>query len=140
MGQYYKIINITKKEYLTPWRFDDGAKLVEFGNSGKGTMLALAALLSNGNGRGGGDIQSANSLIGSWAGDKIVIGGDYADADFLTKEQKKVVKKVSGSGDINLYNALEIEELGFIDISDKIIEVFKEAGESIRERDYKNIK
>ena len=138
MGQYYKVVNITKKEFISPWTFDDGAKLVEFGASGEGTMFALAALLSDGNGRGGGDIMSDNnndnSLIGSWAGDKIVISGDYADDNFLTREEKRALKKSVGKDNVNLYHAVHLQELGFIDISDKIIENIKRAGEKIGER------
>lgn len=42
MGQYYYVINVTKKEYLHPHKFFDGLKLLEFGCSS--------------NGRGGGDL------------------------------------------------------------------------------------
>lgn len=79
MGQYYIVVNLDKKQYLHPHKFGDGLKLREFGQSGFGTMYALAALLADGNGRGGGDIPSDDPLIGSWAGDRIVITGDYAD-------------------------------------------------------------
>ena len=87
MGQYYYVVNLDKKQYLHPHRFGDGLKLMEFGQSSGGTLLALATLLSNGNGRGGGDINSEDSLVGSWAGDKIVIAGDYADADKFIEEK-----------------------------------------------------
>ncbi|MFR6141800.1 MAG: hypothetical protein ACLUJM_03555 [Finegoldia sp.] len=30
MGQYYKIINLDKKEYLGSWSYNCGAKLMEF--------------------------------------------------------------------------------------------------------------
>lgn len=79
MGQYYKIMNISKKEFLVPWTFNDGAKLLEFGASGRSTMLGLAILLAHGNGRGGGDLHSENPIIGSWAGDRIIVSGDYDD-------------------------------------------------------------
>jgi len=56
---------------------------MEFGASGDGTMLALAVLLVNSNGRGGGDFNpehsKADEFVGRWAGDQIVIAGDYAD-------------------------------------------------------------
>lgn len=78
MGQYYKVINTTKEEYLDPHKFGDGLKLTEFGSSGSGTMCGLAILLANSNNRGSGDLRSENSIVGSWAGDCIVIAGDYA--------------------------------------------------------------
>jgi len=79
MSQYYAVVNLDKSEYFFPHDFGDGAKLMEFGDSRSGTMLALAILLADGNGRGGGDLCSQRSIVGSWAGDRIVIAGDYAD-------------------------------------------------------------
>ncbi len=76
MGQYYKIVNLDKRQYLHPHKFGDGLKLLEFGAGGSGTMCGLAILLADGNGRGGGDLRSNASVIGSWAGDRIVIAGD----------------------------------------------------------------
>jgi len=113
MGQYYYIVNIDKHEYLHPHKFDDGLKLLEFGCSAYGVMTALAILLADGNGRGGGDICITGLVsdlgelkphqrvdhkfenngkpyetrvpksAGRWASDRIVITGDYADANYL---------------------------------------------------------
>ena len=42
------------------------------------------------NNRGGGDLRSDNPLVGSWAGDNIVIAGDYADeGKFVPKKNHK---------------------------------------------------
>jgi hypothetical protein len=79
MGQYYIIVNLDKRQYIKPDKFGDGVKLLEFALSSLGTKTALAALLSNGNGRGCGDIDSQDPIIGSWAGDRIVVAGDYGD-------------------------------------------------------------
>lgn len=79
MGQYYYVINLDKKQFLHPHRFGDGLKLLEFGCSSNGTMTGLAILLADGNNRGGGDLHSDKPIIGSWAGDRIIISGDYAD-------------------------------------------------------------
>jgi hypothetical protein len=79
MGQYYKIVNVKKRQYITPHIFGDGAKLMEFSMSANGVLAGLAILLADGNGRGGGDLHSDNEIVGSWAGDNIVIAGDYAD-------------------------------------------------------------
>ena len=79
MGQYYQIVNLDKQEYLHPHKFGDGLKLLEFGASAMGTLTGLTILLADGNNRGGGDLYSDNLIIGSWAGDRIVIAGDYAD-------------------------------------------------------------
>jgi len=110
MGQYYKIVNIKKKQYIAPHAFGDGAKLMEFSMSANGVLAGLAILLADGNGRGGGDLNSENEIVGSWAGDNIVIAGDYADnGKFLP------VDKI----DLNLYGvALEEGE----DISVKVLD------------------
>ena len=108
MGQYYKVVNITKKQYITPWTFGDGSKLMEFGNNGMGTMTGLAILLSSGNGLGGGDLNSDDPIIGSWAGDKIVIAGDYADKGLFTRGNKN-----------NLYD--KADKGGYKDISARVL-------------------
>ena len=100
MGQYYKIVNLDKQQFLNPHDFGNGAKLLEFGSSGSGVMLGLAVLLSDGNGRGGGDLNDdkrrlkpkLKKLIGSWAGDRVVVTGDYADAN-----------RFIPTGEMNLY-------------------------------------
>jgi hypothetical protein len=93
MGQYHKVCNLDKKEFLHPHEFGDGLKLLEFGASGNGTMLGLAVLLSTSNGRGGGDLnvmggnprevkeqeERIAKVAGRWAGDRIAVVGDYAD-------------------------------------------------------------
>jgi len=127
MGQYYIIVNLDKKEYLKPHEFGDGAKLLEFGSSGDGTMLGLAILLAHGNNRGGGDLRSDNPLIGSWRGDRIIVTGDYANAlEFIEasyQELKEVAEKCNTSiGNLNLY-AFAKER--FRDISKEVIEVLK---------------
>jgi hypothetical protein len=99
MGQYFYCVNLDKKQYLHPHAFGDGLKLLEFGASACGTLTALAILLSDGNGRGCGDLHVPEDhplveLVGSWCGDRIVVAGDYADdGHFLTEEQIETFKK-----------------------------------------------
>lgn len=93
MGQYHFICNLDKEEYLHPQRFGDGLKLFEFGSSQGGTLTGLAVLLSEQNGRGGGDLSPRpeadkeraafllKEYVGRWAGDRIAIIGDYFDND-----------------------------------------------------------
>lgn len=77
MGQYYKLCNVDTKAVLCPHDHGDGAKLMEFGSSGFGTMTALASLLV------------LNKTHRSpWAAQRIVAAGDYADEGrFLPLEQ-----------------------------------------------------
>src|SRR4051812_34548681 len=85
MGQYYLIVNPDKRQYLHPHRFGCGLKLMEFSNSSHGPLQGLAILLAHANGRGGGDLATEGltpdevRLIGSWAGDRIVVAGAYDD-------------------------------------------------------------
>ncbi|MCC6150966.1 MAG: hypothetical protein IT461_12000 [Planctomycetes bacterium] len=149
MGQYYLVVNVDKGEFLHPHKLGDGLKLMEFGNSGDGTMLALALLLADGCGRGGGDYHAKKdatpdtSLIGRWKGDRIVIAGDYADPGFIpkpeewTKEQRDTLKAnfsdgVDLSKEVNLYAwASDF----FTDISLKMRELLEaEAYTEVRER------
>jgi hypothetical protein len=78
MGQYHKAYNATKKEFIHPHRIENGLKLMEQVGFDKSTATALFLLLANSNGRGGGDAKK-HPLIGHWAGDNIVIQGDYTE-------------------------------------------------------------
>ena len=86
MGQYYRIANLDKREYLDPIQFGDGLKLMEFALGSSGVMSALAVLLASSNGQGGGDLWIENEdrwghIPGRWCGDRIAVVGDYDDAE-----------------------------------------------------------
>lgn len=78
MGQYHKAYNIDKKEFIHPHAIDNGLKQYEQVGHLESTSTALFALLSNSNNRGGGDFPP-HDMLGRWAGDRIVIQGDYAE-------------------------------------------------------------
>lgn len=111
MGQYYLISNLDKKEFIHPHKMGgDGMKLLEFGLSAFGTMSGLAILLANGNGRGGGDIEEdpVTGIVGRWAGDKIVIAGDYGDeGKYITAKDVEGINDNTGKpitkNEANLY-------------------------------------
>lgn len=82
MGQYFKIANLDKKEFLSPHTLGAGVKQWEMVGS-VGVSAALLILLGNSAGKGYGDLCSDEGDIdknfsGRWAGDHIVIAGDYA--------------------------------------------------------------
>ena len=79
MGQYYLLVNLTTGQYLHPHALGGGAKLMEIAYSTEGLMTALAVLLASGNGRGDGDIRTGHPVVGSWAGHRVVLAGDYDD-------------------------------------------------------------
>ena len=81
MGQYHIIANLDKKEFIHPHQLGDGLKLREF-SSGGYSIQGLTLLLASSNGLGGGDFyisEEFNHIPGRWAGDRIVIAGDYDD-------------------------------------------------------------
>lgn len=130
MGQYYYPVNVTKRQFIHPHKFSDGLKLMEFGAGGEGTMLALAVLLADGNGRGGGDILGVDDLpvVGSWAGDQIVLSGDYSDPgkfvppEFAGPDHVDAADRKNDSCK-NGYNLHQVAERHFEDISGAVWEV-----------------
>ena len=112
MGQYYLICNLDKREYLHPHRFNEGLKAREWLYSGR-VPRALSVLLIDGDGGGGGDVR--NPLCGRWAGDRIVISGDYADnGHMLPSDQTE-----------DMTNVYEIALGEFEDISKLVIEALE---------------
>ncbi len=84
MGQYHMPANLDKKEYITPHAFGDGLKMLEFGCSADGTLTGLTILLACSHDRGGGDLhKERDAWMGRWAGDRIVILGDYSERSDL---------------------------------------------------------
>jgi len=79
MGQYHKLYNLDRREMVHGHDIDNGLKLMEQVGHEKSTSTALFLLVANSNGRGGGDAPR-HELIGSWAGDRILVQGDYAEA------------------------------------------------------------
>lgn len=152
MGQYYRVVNPTLRQFLHPHVFDDGLKLMEFGCSASGTMTALAVLLSSGNGRGGGDfLAPANGLrelVGSWAGFPVAIAGDYDDkGTFIDASLAADLNRAHREGrmpgwtiaadqpierQINLYDATSRAFGIFHDISGMMVELLLAGGEPIR--------
>jgi len=138
MGQYYKVVNLDKREYLDPHRLGDGLKLLEFGFPGGLTPTALVILLADGNNRGGGDLHSENPIIGSWAGDRIVVTGDYADhlkfctqrdiamwhAHMAVKDPKWYAEY--GRRGPNVYHLCSEPELGWTDVTQQVIDAMAE--------------
>lgn len=112
MGQYFKAVNLDRKEVVCPWCLGGGAKLWEWAANAYGSVFTL--LLRKSSGGGGGDYGSLptqflsfedgaesiekavaagvaregqpfelpeDSIVGRWAGDRIVLVGDYDDSN-----------------------------------------------------------
>lgn len=116
MGQYWKVVNLDKKEYINPHKLGCGLKLWEQLANHPGTGAALVILCAAmPTARGGGDFDLdenwhgperkfpehnmgpgpmpedyravAKRTIGRWAGDRIALLGDYAEEDDLKGPQ-----------------------------------------------------
>ena len=97
MGQYHKVYNIDKGEMINGHGINNGLKLIEQVGHDMSTSTALFLVLANSNGRGGGDVED-HYLIGSWAGDRIVIQGDYAE-----ESDQGYIKDVEDYRDISAF-------------------------------------
>lgn len=102
MGQYHRIYNLDKKETLGA--IASGIKLQEM-SSDYYTMTALMVLMCNSNGRGGGDLvadadgsAAIAAISGRWAGDRIVVQGDYAketDPGFISESERESFEDIT---------------------------------------------
>ena len=78
MGQYHQVYNLDKKQTINARTLGQGPKLMEQCGEEKSTSTAVWLLLANSNGRDGGDALE-HPLVGTWAGDRLVVQGDYAN-------------------------------------------------------------
>lgn len=139
MGQYFLIVNKTKKEYVDPHCIGGGAKLWEICANNEAGILPY--LLRQSSGRGGGDIkmnpeqykhtydscvkdESGKKLFvemfgdkptiyeyaGHWAGDRITVVGDYDDSKLYDIAESKYR---------NISHELKEEYNKFIEIEDR---------------------
>jgi hypothetical protein len=123
MGQYWKPVNLDKREFINPHKLGCGLKLWEqlANHPGTGTaLLILQAAMPEG--RGGGDLEE-DEVIGRWAGDRVVLIGDYAEDSDLKNSPVKASK---------IYKLCWSPEYGgkkprgaFLDISDLVAPVIE---------------
>lgn len=90
MGQYYSAINVDRWEVLNPWCLGESSKAWELYYSERFQKALFLLLISHPEVRGGGDFDMEPSdvwmgdrlmqkVLGRWAGDRVVIVGDYAE-------------------------------------------------------------
>ena len=91
MGQYFKAVNIDKREFVNPHTLGDGAKLPEIIGSANGLAGALALLLMEGpdDGLCMSDVprEVLGPVMGRWTRDRITLLGDYAYAEERDPEE-----------------------------------------------------
>lgn len=121
MGQAFVLVNFDKKQYIHPHKMDDGYKLGEISFSSGGTASALCLLIATNSDRFEYD---PHGVIGSWAGDRIALVGEYGAADcerFAKSDEPENELK-----DPFLYNLKERDDLWakirmeYAEISDSI--------------------
>lgn len=78
MGQYFRAVNLDKKEFVDPWAIGGVAKLIEWCANNQAGIFPF--LLRQSNEGGGGDIQKEYATAGRWAGDRITLVGDYDES------------------------------------------------------------
>lgn len=99
MGQYHKVYNLDKREFIHAHHIDNGLKLLEQCGPGSSptTSDAVWLLLANSNGRGGGDAPN-HPMVGRWAGDRLLVQGDYAEAEdtaYLPEDERETYTNIS---------------------------------------------
>ena len=79
MGQYHVLVNLDKQEVVHPHGLGLGSKQYEHNGEFNGTLAdAMYILTMTSPARGGGDYP-ITAVSARWAGDRVVVLGDYTD-------------------------------------------------------------
>ena len=112
MGQYHVLVNLDKKEIVTPHGLGLGLKQYEHIGEFNGTLAdAMYILMMTSPSRGGGDFPSTN-ISSRWVGDRVLILCDYTqDSDVPSIPNAGLLYGESGS---------------YTDITDLVAEAFEQ--------------
>lgn len=80
MGQYHRLVNIDKREWVDPHGLGLGSKQYEHTGCDASLADAMYVLVMTSPAEGGGDFPFTE-ISGRWAGDRVLIVGDYTKAD-----------------------------------------------------------
>jgi hypothetical protein len=116
MGQYFKAVNLTKNEYVCPWAIGGVAKLWEWCVNPQAGIFPF--LLRKSDDNGGGDIKKEYETAGRWAGDRIVLIGDY--------DASKLWNKLERGGWTDISEQLVKDYNDFIEVDQYKLEYKKE--------------
>lgn len=154
MGQYWRVVNLDRREFINPYTLGAGAKLWEQLANAPGPGAALIILCAAmPEPRGGGDLDMdanwhgpervdmtgpgkmpekypaiAKRTIGRWAGDRIAIVGDYAENGDIQKAKRKVTDAPVSKIYELCHSARDVEKPpkgAFIDISADVARVIE---------------
>jgi len=82
MGQYHKLVNLDKKEVVEPHDIGLFSKQYEHTGTDGSLADAIYLLVMSSPASGGGDWPHTE-VSGRWCGDRVVILGDYTQADSI---------------------------------------------------------
>lgn len=90
MGQYHLLVNVDKREYLEPSSIALGSKQWEHQSEARWPLYgsladAMYVLTMTSPARGGGDMPGTE-ISGRWAGDRVMVVGDYTEDEDLPAE------------------------------------------------------
>jgi len=128
MGQYFLLVNLDKREYVYPIYVSTGMKLIELCVNNFGALLLF--LLRKSSEGGGGDIDKPYKYAGRWAGDRVVLVGDYDESDLFRKaleEYKDITLAV-----VNEYNDFVWQDEFKLKINWRAIRILERIGCKIR--------
>lgn len=105
MGQYFKLVNVTKKEYINPYCCNDLAKFAEAITGNMGSLLMY--LVRKSDGGGGGDIPIAEEMYGIVKDCKAKLSkakeeNNEKDIEWYTKYIERYSKQLSYAKKIKL--------------------------------------
>lgn len=86
MGQYFLLVNVDRKEYVDPFFVGGGSgyKLWEWCTNNTTRVIPFLIRKSSSIGCGGDLLSDSYKYAGRWAGDRIVLVGDYDDSGLFT--------------------------------------------------------
>jgi len=116
MGQYHILVNLDKKEYVSPHGLGLGLKQMEHLSTNAFHQVAslsdaLYFLVMSSPYRGGGDFPQT-PISGQWVGDRVVVLGDYTD--------DRDVPGFAYAGEI--WGEIDDPSKGWTDISEEVAE------------------
>lgn len=80
MGQYHRLVNIDKQEWVDPHGLGLGSKQYEHTGCDASLADAMYVLVMTSPAEGGGDFPMTE-ISGRWVGDRVLIVGDYTKPD-----------------------------------------------------------
>jgi len=103
MSQQFRIVNVTKRQFIDPASFGALPTLLSLA-AAKLPATALMVLIANSLGQvrhyGRDDLKPTSAVPGSWAGDIIIMAGEYADLSCSGEDECRL----EDASNINLYN------------------------------------